>query len=81
MNMYVLNLCHQPSFRFILYRSLTESEVFGTKNKLRKSHDTRNNTPRPTSRSIPPPLTRSVSPPPPKSSSRPGKMLLALAFA
>ena len=51
--------------------ALTQSEVFGTRNKLRRSHDSRNNSPRPGSSSIPP-LTRSISPPPPKSSSRPG---------
>lgn len=51
--------------------ALSQSEVFGTRNKLRRSHDSRNHSPKPGSTSIPP-LTRSISPPPPKSSSRPG---------
>ncbi|XP_028393759.1 lisH domain-containing protein ARMC9-like [Dendronephthya gigantea] len=57
--------------RLLQNSALTQSEIFGTKNKLRRSHDSRNNSPRSGPQSIPP-LTRSISPPPPKSTSRPG---------
>lgn len=70
-NKYTLPEQEEKIEKLLQTNALSKSEVFATRNKLRRSSDARNPSPRPGTSSVPP-LTRSVSPPPPKSSTRPG---------